>query len=80
MAKYSRLGILVDRDDLAGFLHPRQVLDGSGNGDGQIDFGANCFSGLSDLPGIRGVTIVNRVPARSPVRVDPCSLSASTSS
>src|SRR5215469_18896008 len=51
------LGVLVDRDDRLGGLHPGPVLDRAGDPDRRVQLRGDGLAGLADLEGVR-------VPAR----------------
>ena len=43
------LGVLVDGDDALRGLHADQVLDGSGDADGEVELGRDGLAGAADL-------------------------------
>jgi len=49
------LGVLVDAGDHLGVLHTGQVLDGSGNTDGNVQLGGDDLAGLTDLHRNKGI-------------------------
>ena len=54
------IGILVDRDNDLGFLHPGQMLDGAGDADREVKLRRDDLAGLADLVVIRDKTGVDR--------------------
>jgi hypothetical protein len=61
--KNRRIRILVDRNDDLGFLHPGQMLDGTGDADREVELWRDDLAGLSDLVVIRDETGVDRSTA-----------------
>ncbi len=51
--------VLVDGDDDLRVLHAGEVLDGTGNAAGDVEFGCHDLAGLADLPVVRGVACVD---------------------
>src|SRR5690606_34948379 len=54
------VGVLVDRDDHLGVLHPGQVLDGARDADGDVEGRGHDLAGLADLIVVGGVARVDR--------------------
>src|ERR1700679_1341041 len=55
-----RLLVLVDRDNDLRILHPRQMLDRSGDADRDIELGRHDLAGLADLPIVWRVARIDR--------------------
>src|ERR1700730_5089972 len=46
------LGVAVDGDDGFAFVHAGEMLDGSGDTDGDVELGLDGLAGLADLLGV----------------------------
>ncbi len=63
-----RVRILVDGDDHLGILHARQVLDGAGDADGDVELRRDDLAGLPDLPVVGRIARVDRGARRAQAR------------
>ena len=59
-----RFLVLVDRDDDLAVLHAGEMLDGTGDADGDVEVGGHDLAGLADLPVVGRVAGIDRRAGR----------------